>query len=589
MSPPLPVTSLAFRRGLRPLALLASLLAATGAAAQQTGGVTIGGVAFEPLPVGARNGASPLEAEPVAGGPDRLYAGGRLVVSEDGRTFRFVDDEALDPFGAPDARVYSLDVEGDTVWVGLGFLDLNAPDANGDPTPSAAGLAVSTDGGRTFEPRFPALDAPEDTLIVYGVNVLYAEPIVSPTATPPYDLDYDPRTGDLWVAGWVGGLRRSTDFGRTFRREVLPPDTLDQLLPFEEQTFPYVPPVAAGDEANNFLAFAVLVDEAGTVWAGTGAGVNRSDTTDVYTFVIVDTGQTYTDRAWRRFGFDGTPNSLAGDFVTALVEQPVGDAAFPVGSPRNPRNPVWIVHRASCPDGAQGCREEPGLTVWAGDDIQGRPLFRPRLVGVDVSDVAFNGPTDVYAAGDDGLHVSADGGQTWVVVRTFRDAEGRPIPADPGVGLFAVAVTDAGTDAAALWVGSGDGLFRRPLGSGAPAELDRGWQGYRVSVPVRPGAEDPVAEAPDVEAYAYPNPYVIGSGYCRIHFEMDAAAPVRVRLYDFAMQPVRVLDGGEGRPGANEVVWDGRADDGGRVANGVYLYAVEAGGETLTGKIVVVN
>lgn len=571
----------------------ALLLPAAVAAQGTPGGVVIGGVAFEGLPVGARNTVSPLHAEPVADGPDRLYAGGRLIVLDSAGVFRFVDDEALDPAAAPDSRVYSLDVEGDTVWVGLGFLDANAPDANGNPTPSAGGFAVSTDGGRAFAYVPPQLDepgnAPEDSVLIYGVSVLYAPPLITtPTAAPPYDLDFDPRTGELWVAGWVSGLRSSADFGRSFEREVLPPDTLDQILPFEVQSFPLIPPAVQGDQALNFLAFSVLVDEAGTVWVGTGAGVNRSDTTDVYTFVVQETGETFTDRAWRRFSFDGTPRSVAGDFVLAVEEQPVGDRAFPAGSPENPRNPIWVVHRPACPEGAAGCREENGLTVWTGDDGTGAPIFEPRLVGVRVNDVTFDSTT-VYAAGDDGLHVSDNGGATWRVVRTLRDGEGTPIPADPNTPFFSVAVTDAGTDAAALWVGAGDGLFRRALGGSAPAELDRGWKGYRVSVPVQPGLDDGIFDAPDVEAYAYPNPFVVGSGYCRIHFELDAAADIRVRLYDFGMEPVRVLEGGEGRAGANEVVWDGLSDDGARVANGVYFYAVEAGGETFTGKILVVN
>jgi hypothetical protein len=36
-------------------------------------------------------------------------------------------------------------------------------------------------------------------------------------------------------------------------------------------------------------------------------------------------------------------------------------------------------------------------------------------------------------------------------------------------------------------------------------------------------------------------------------------------------------------------VWDGYDDDGNRVANGVYFYEVDAGGESLTGKILVLE
>ena len=59
--------------------------------------------------------------------------------------------------------------------------------------------------------------------------------------SPPYGLALDPRTRAVWVAGGRSGLRVSVDEGRSFRRVVLPPDTLAALDPTQPQAFPYVP------------------------------------------------------------------------------------------------------------------------------------------------------------------------------------------------------------------------------------------------------------------------------------------------------------------------------------------------------------
>jgi hypothetical protein len=401
----------------------------------------------------------------------------------------------------------------------------------------------------------------------------------------------------VWVAGGRSGLRRSLDGGRTWRRVVLPPDTLTAIDPTVPNAFPYVPQnerlvaVIEGDTIDvtsvfgaNFFAYAVLEDEAGTVWVGTAAGINRSDSTDVYDFVTTS-GETFTDRAWRRFTADGTPGAPAGDVVFVIRAQPLGDASLPVGGPGNPRDPVWFAHAPACADRTSAdCLEESGLTAWLGDGPAG-PVFEPRLLGVRVNDVAFAGDS-VFAAAFDGLYAAADG-RSWSAVRGFRDAAGAPLPLDPAAQVLSAAVTDPRTAEAVLWVGTSDGLLRRPLGpSAAGRPLAEGWTLYRAAVPARAAA--PTALVPDVDAFAYPNPYVVGRGFLRFRFEMDGAGEVRVRVFDFAMEPVRTLEAA-GQPGPNEVLWDGRADDGARVAAGVYVYVVEAGGETFSGRLVVVN
>lgn len=519
--------------------------------------VFTGGLEIEGLPLGARNGTSNMHAE-----GSTLYAGPTLVISEDGNSFSFIDDDGFSPPASGRVTIYSLDVEDEVIVIGLGFVD---SDSEGEPQ-TAAGFAFSDNGGETWTYRFPQLDAQNDTTQVYGVSTLSALSVIVPQQSPPYDVDYDPMTGDTWVAGWASGLRKSSDMGATWDRVVLPPDTLDSIDPQLPYTFEYAP-IRGGVQQNGFLGFAVLVDEAGTVWAGTAAGVDRSDLSDI----DPETG----DRGWRRFYFNNTGSSVAGDFITSIEEQPLGDSAVPVGDPGNPRNPVWIIGWPSDSGG------ENGLTVWLGDDDEGDPIFETRLSPANrIYDTAFNGET-VYVAGIDGLFISENNGTTWRTVDTFRNIGGDVIPLGPEVGVFSVAVTNPGTPSATLWAGTDSAILKSTNGG-------QTWTAFRVNVPVNP--DSPTEAVPDVESYAYPNPFTPGSdGYCRIRFDLTGGATTaNVRIFDFGMSLVREFDANV-ESGANEVLWDGLSDQGTRVANGVYFYVLDVNGEQFDGKIMVLE
>ena len=338
------------------------------------------------------------------------------------------------------------------------------------------------------------------------------------------------------------------------------------ITPIRPYNFRYAPEIQDAEEGNNFLGFSVLVDETGTVWAGTVAGVNRSRPEDVFTFENTETGEVFEDRAWQRTGYDGTTAGLPGNWVIAIEEQPVGDPGFEVGTPENPRNPVWLaVWRA------REQQERFALVVTR----DGGETFEPALVGGNrFYDFAFcpDGatyctPSTVYAAGADGLFISDDAGATWRSVRDFRESGGRFVRRDASA--FAVATTPG-----ALWVGTGDGLVRSTDGGAT-------WTVFRADVPTNP--ETPTDRVPDVEAYAYPNPFSPSADrYVRIRYDRPEAS---IRIFDFAMNLVRSIP----NAAPTEQVWDGYDDAGNRVANGVYFYEVKAGGETLRGKILVLE
>ena len=528
---------------LLPTLLLTSLLAAallartSRAQVPERTSLAVGLAAdLRPAPSVLGNSVSNLHAE-----GDTLWAGPFLSFTDDGgETWFSADADSL--FGSRN-RVASLDVEGEVVWAGLSFTS--------EGEPSAGGFLVSTDGGQTFAYRFPQLDAPGadpaalDT-VRYGVSALPALKVIVPEQSPPFDIDYDPLTGDVWVAGWASGIRRSADGGRTWERVVLPPDGVEAIRPDEAYDF-LVAPQRGGEGFNNYLGFSVLVDEAGTVWAGTANGVNRSRPEDVFPG---------GERAWTNFRFDGTPTSLTGNFVVSIEEQPLPE-----------RNAVWMGTLQ-----AEDQAEQGGITVTR----DGGETFEQVLLGVRVYDFAFEGERVYAAAREDGLLISDDGGRSWESVTRFTSPDDPDRILRPDADVAAVATTPG-----AVWVGTlnGEGVFKSTDGGGT-------WQRFRADVPLDP--ETPTPEIPEVETYAYPNPFSPAADrLVRIRYDAEAGADVEVRIFDFAMNLVRRLTGSE-RPGG-EIAWDGLDEGGLRVANGTYFYDVRAGGEVAQGKILVLE
>jgi photosystem II stability/assembly factor-like uncharacterized protein len=479
-----------------------------------------------PVPGILNNSVTNLHAE-----GDTLWVGPLLnLTTDDGQSWQVAESDSLQETAN---RVFSIDAEGAVVWVGLGYTD------PGSGQPSAGGFLVSTDGGRSFTYRFPQLDAPGDSLLTYGISSLKALPVIVPQQSPPYDLDYDPVRDELWVAAWASGLRKSTDGGRTWQRVVLPPDNLDAIDPAVPYNFRLEP--QRGTLGNlNHMGFGVLVDETGTVWAGSAGGLNRS----------TDGG-----RAWQKFLADGTVNGPLGNWIISLEEQPLPG-----------RNPVWVANWVG-----QQANEQFGVTVTR----DGGQTFEQMLTGRKVFDFAFRGNT-VYVAGEDGLFISDDDGRTWRSIRSFRDASQPDRAVRPNAEVFSVATTPD-----ALWVGTGDGLLR---------STDEGetWRLFRVEVPLNP--EQPSGPIPRTETFAYPNPFSANSDrIVRLRYELDADRAVEVRIFDFGMNLVRRLDIGPQAAGVRETTWDGTDDEGLRVANGVYFYEVRTGTASFRGKLLVIE
>lgn len=500
---------------------------------------------------GSPGAAQPVEAlRPADGIPsnfvqvleaqgDSLWIGPRLHLTTDGgQTFAAADADSL-----VNARnqVFALDLNGPLVWAGLAF-------GTGDGGSAAGGFVVSDDGGTTFTYRFPPLDALGDTTVAYGASTLAATPIPTEVNSAPTGLAVEPATGAVWSANGLAGIRRSTDQGQTWQRVVLPPDDRTAIFPDSTYDFVLGPPAQQGGSLNH-IGFSVLIDETGTVWAGTAGGVNRSRPDDV----------TPNGRIWQRFAYDGTPAGLTGNRVVALAEQP-----------QPGRNPVWMATWSA--NQTADDRQRFGVTVTR----DGGTTFETALVGTRVFDFAFHGER-VYAAGGS-LYISDDGGRSWRTVRSFPlDDASRFFPTDPGVRAVATTRT-------AVWVGTEEGLLRRRFG-------DDTWTLFRAEVPLSP--DTPTEAVPQVDTYAYPNPFSPAADrVVRIRYPLDAPRPVEVRIFDFNMNLVRrIVDDAQpiGPQNAAETVWDGTGDSGLRVPNGPYFYTVDTGGATVRGKILLIE
>lgn len=108
-----------------------------------------------------------------------------------------------------------------------------------------------------------------------------------------------------------------------------------------------------------------------------------------------------------------------------------------------------------------------------------------------------------------------------------------------------------------------------------------------VGVSIRPGPRPPEPPVARVTLYpASPNPARTAAS---VRYALPADADVRLKVFDLAGRKVATLADGRVGPGPNEAVWDLAGPDGRRVASGIYFVKLEAGGESVTGKIVVVK
>jgi hypothetical protein len=344
-------------------------------------------------------------------------------------------------------------------------------------------------------------------------------------------------------------LRKSTDRGQTWQRIVLPPDSLNQISPSDTLKFALsgVDKFFASDSlynkdtlraSLNHVMFSVYASDDSTIWVGTANGVNKSTNGGI---------------SWRKFNHLNQLKPISGNWVVGITEQRWGAKRI-----------LWAATvNAVDPD------EKRGVSF----SSDGGETWGTALLGEWAHNIAWRDSL-VYVATDNGVYRSSDFGISWTRSGTIYDPSTLQRFASPTV--YAV-----GVEGERLWTGGPEGLAYTI--DSPPSPFGSSWKIFRTYQTVQATGQ----------TYSYPLPFSPSSEAVRIHFSTAGkTTPVTIRLFDFAMQPVKTLLRDAVRSGSieHDEIWDGRDDRGRRVANGIYFYRVELdGGDAQWGKIFVLQ
>jgi hypothetical protein len=452
-------------------------------------------------------------------------------------------------------RVFSLALAEDTVIAGLGFSS-ESPDGS---VPAGYGFYTSIDGGASWVfNEFPLDDDPPascdlnsedydptcDISFQYGGQTYTRIRTTVPEQSPPYAID---AKGNVLLAStWASGLIRSTDFGQNWDRIILPPFSSSGLDPDNEYewTSNYNNETINRYDArrdNNLLGFGVFIDSQDRVWFGSAGGINISEN------ALTAPTDSIT---WNHIRFDDSSDGLLGDWIITIKED-------------RQTNRIWLTNWIASQPQQQGL-------VYTDD---GGQSFTQVLIGERINDIGFKDGY-VFAAGDNGLFISEDGGDSWVKSPQIKSPN---TFIKSSAQFYTVASTND-----RVWVGTSDGIA-------STDDLGFSWEITRVNFPLEGGnAYEPDARSADT--YAYPNPFSpTVHEVIRLKFEVEQQGNVKVRVFDFGMNLVREIEDGSFSPGIYESVWDGYDGRGRKVANGPYIYIIETESGQVNGKILVAD
>lgn len=474
-------------------------------------------------------------------GGDTIWFGtGKGISRTTNRGLSFQNFYGTEPFGDDD--VSGLAVYKNWVVVATAYSQL----INEEYVPTGTGIKVSSDYGATWASYPQPIDGDFDTTITYGISTIRALPVVVDEFNLSYDIAISKKNSSsdslvFWITSWAGGTRKSTDFGATWQRVVLPPDAFNTITPtggpYNFELNPRDPPLGN----NNHKGFSVTAENDSTIYVGTANGINRSSDWGI---------------SWKKYNFDstGTGNGVSGDFVVGLDVQKYGNNVIVWASSNPTKGGEFSAFSFSSNFGA----------TWS-----------------NTLDVAFThnvGFKDsiVYGATDDGIWRSyfTPPGFSWSRPSIIYDEFIRD---QIRTNLF-YAVDSQGDS---VWVGSGDGLARTTDTLTSPWvgkwKIFRAYQNITATN----------------ESYAAPNPFSPDDEVCRIYYKTGkTSSNITIKIFDFAMFPIRTVIQNASRTSPDVIwaTWDGKRDDGTQVSNGVYFYRIQIDkDETVWGKILVLQ
>jgi hypothetical protein len=411
---------------------------------------------------------------------------------------------------------------------------------SGESVSVGTGIKVSTDYGLNWNSFPQPVDGLYDTSITYGSNHIYALPVVVPQQNLSYDIAVTRNKNDLnnytiWITSWGGMLRKSTDYGNTWQRVVLPPDNLDSIRIIDTG---YTFSVNVRNNRNQ-TPFSIKALNDSTLFVGTANGINKS----------TDWGL-----SWRKYNYQNTNGSVSGDFVVNLYIQKYGGKDIIWGACKKAEDNNEI--------NAISYTTNYGLN-WAYTlaDVQPRNISSKDSI--------------VFAESDNGLWRSYYGKFDWTKPGLIYDETTKD---QLKTSNFYSGAYIGDT----LYFGTGDGLCRT-LENGQAWTAK--WKIFRAMQPIDLNS--------DLKTYAAPNPFAPNNEVVRIFYKSGkTTSKITIKIFDFGMNPVRTVIQNAIRNSPEELftIWDGKNNGGYQVANGVYFYRVEIDGDTpVWGKILVIQ
>ena len=438
--------------------------------------------------------------------------------------------------------ISAIAIKDNIIWIATGY----STKLGDESVLTGGGLHYSTDNGVHWSSISQPVDqGTVDTLPYGSKNNIRALAITVPQQNITFDIALTKNT--VWTASWAGMLRKSIDSGKTWQRIILPPDNLDYIdtTMFLNYAFDLSPSTGRlGLTANNnHLLFSIYTSDGSTIWVGTAGGINKSTDGGI---------------SWRKFSHQNQIHSISGNFVVALKEQ------------------VYSTHRIMW-----------GATVNANDNDEikgvsyttdGGDTWKTTLLGEWAHNIAVNDSGNVvYVATDNGLFRSSDFGESWTQSGSIVDPNNlqRFVSSE----CFGV-----GVQGDTVWFGGPEGIaytIDSPVQS-----FGTTWKIFRAAEQV--GKEN--------RTYSFPNPFSPDDEPVRLHYslisDISGMRNVTIRIFDYAMQPVRTLLQNASRQAGREYdeIWDGKNDNRSIVTNGVYFYRVEIADQApMWGKIFVLR
>jgi len=443
----------------------------------------------------------------------------------------------VEPFGTQD--ICGLAILNNVIVVST----LKIEELNNENIQTGTGLKISTDYGVHWNSVGQPVDGRYDTVLTYGSNQISVLPMVVPQQNVSFDIAITRTKNDLnnytiWIASWGGTLRKSTDYGNSWQRVLLPPDNLDSIV-VTQSGYTFGLHVLNN---KNQTPFSIKALNDSTIFVGTANGINKS----------TDWGL-----SWRKYNYqNGGPgiHKVSGDFVVNLHIQKAGGKDIIWGACKRAEDNNEV--------NAISYTTDYGLT-WA-----------YTLKDINPRNISSRDST-VFAESDEGLWRSRLGIFDWSKPSLIYDEITRDVIRAKNF-YSGINLNDT------LYFGSADGM-------GRTIDIGNSWSGkWKIFRAVKA-----IDLSSDKKTYAAPNPFAPNYEVARIFYKTGkATSKITIKVFDFGMNPVRTVIQNAVRNSADELftIWDGKNNEGYQVANGVYFYRIEVDSdEPVWGKILVIQ